>query len=98
MSKLRDVSPFLKKLRNFLSGRSFKHPLRTKKGILSPPLPPPEALDEEPNQQIFKNYYYMRDPRNTCTPTEDFLPQTLIEGSEETKVPKPVTPGQVRKD
>lgn len=95
---IRDVSPFLQKLRNFLLGRDHILALRFEEALASrsPPLP---ELPDGPAHKLSANYYYTRDARREVTPPEViYSNQKLLESGEKAVDNKPVkcrTPGQV---
>lgn len=84
-SNIRDVSPLLQKLRNFLLGRKHTLALRFQKDLASrsPPLP---ELPDGPAHKLNDNYYCARDVRREVKPPEVFVDagKTLIGESKQT--------------
>lgn len=101
MSKIRDISPGLQVLRNFLLGRQHKMALRFEKD-LAPRTADPPNLPEGPAHILSANYYYARDARREVHPPK-VLTGPAVAGSitaGETKEAAPVvkkgkTPGVV---
>lgn len=91
--EVRDVSPFLQALRNFLLGRKHTKALRFPQDVAtrSPPLP---DLPDGPAHQLSDNYYYTRDARREVAP-----PEVIATGSKQVtageSTVKQVTPGKV---
>lgn len=100
MSKnIREVSPFLQKIRDFLLGRHHTLALRFQDEVAtrSPPLP---NLPDGPAHRLSANYYYTRDARRDVCPPELVAPEQKllesVEGAVATKKPaKERTPGRV---
>ncbi|KAJ3654319.1 hypothetical protein Zmor_013514 [Zophobas morio] len=99
MSKnIRDISPFLQSIRNFLFGRPHHLAVRFQDDLAtrSPPLP---DLPDGPSHSLSANYYCSRDARREVAPPEVVAGEPkLIESGEEAPAPKPVntrTPGKV---
>ncbi|KAK5646807.1 hypothetical protein RI129_005271 [Pyrocoelia pectoralis] len=77
---IRDVSPLIQKLRNFLGGRKVTLSLRLQKDIASRS-PDPPNLPDGPSHLLNKNYYYTRDARREVQPPPVVAPQTVIAAS-----------------
>ncbi|KAK4880349.1 hypothetical protein RN001_008495 [Aquatica leii] len=95
--KIRDVSPMLQKLRNFLAGRDmllavrFPHEVATR----SPNLP---NLPTGPYDCIHANYYYPRDARREVQPPPVIAPQNQLPAGSSNKATvksKLPTPGEI---
>lgn len=91
--EVRDVSPFLQTLRNFLLGRKHTQALRFPQDVAtrSPPLP---ELPDGPAHKLSANYYYTRDGRREVGPPEIIATGTKQVTAEASAV-KRVTPGTV---
>ncbi|KAJ9592436.1 hypothetical protein L9F63_015852 [Diploptera punctata] len=103
--KPRDVSPLVKKLRNFLLGREHKNALRFGEGLSARTQPPPD-LPEGPAHKLAANYYYARDGRREVkhpAVLADETPvisagssQAITSGSAASERPrKPPVPGRI---
>ncbi|CRK99482.1 CLUMA_CG012801, isoform A [Clunio marinus] len=93
MSKLvhRDISPFLRSVRNFLLGRKHTNALRFEDDIAARTQPPP-TLPDGPSHRFSANYYLSRDPRREVTNPNVISAQKLIpDGVKRTKLPTPGT-------
>lgn len=90
---VRDVSPFLQALRNFLLGRKHTKALRFSQDLAtrSPPLP---ELPDGPAHKLSANYYYSRDARREVAPPEIVATGAKQVTAGESTV-KRVTPGNV---
>ncbi|RZC37083.1 CI-B14 5a domain containing protein [Asbolus verrucosus] len=95
---IRDISPFLQKIRNFLLGRSHTLAVRFQDNLAtrSPPLP---DLPDGPSHRLSANYYCGRDARREVIPPEQVFPAAkMIESGETSPPSKPVksrTPGKL---
>ncbi|XP_013189579.1 NADH dehydrogenase [ubiquinone] 1 alpha subcomplex subunit 7 [Amyelois transitella] len=95
---LRDVSPVLQAVRNFLLGRKHTNALRFEPLLADRTQPPPKLPDGVAHKHA-QNYYYTRDARRTVAPPLDVTKQ-LIEASSDKGAPKEAvnvrpTPGRV---
>ncbi|XP_045607607.1 NADH dehydrogenase [ubiquinone] 1 alpha subcomplex subunit 7 [Procambarus clarkii] len=102
----RDVSPFLRYVRNLLLGREHNSALR-QADIMACRSQPPPNLPPGVSAKLANNYYYMRDGRRDVQPVEVLAinsssgPTKLLSDTPETKdavaviVKKPKTPGDV---
>ncbi|XP_071550007.1 NADH dehydrogenase [ubiquinone] 1 alpha subcomplex subunit 7-like [Panulirus ornatus] len=101
----RDVSPFLRAVRQFLLGREHTSALR-QADIVSCRSQPDPNLPPGVSSKLSANYYYTRDGRRAVTPNEVLAvnsscgPTKLISLAPETEdavvaVSKPKTPGPV---
>ncbi|GAB0099267.1 NADH dehydrogenase [Sergentomyia squamirostris] len=88
----RDISPFLRDLRNFLLGRSHTNALRFEDGIADRTQPPPD-IPGGPSHKLSANYYVKRDGRREVKPPQDVTQVLLTEGKSPEK-PKLPTPGK----
>ncbi|XP_072934793.1 NADH dehydrogenase [ubiquinone] 1 alpha subcomplex subunit 7-like [Epargyreus clarus] len=95
---LRDISPILQSLRNFLLGR--KHTLALRfEPLLSARTQPPPEIPDGPTHKHAHNYYYTRDARREVAPPLDLTQKLLVDVSDK-DAPRGVknvvpTPGQV---
>lgn len=93
---LRDISPILQALRNFLLGRTHTKALRFEPELAKRTQPQPEIPDG-PSHKHFDNYYYTRDGRREMKPPLECTKALLEAGSGQsgpTATTRP-TPGQV---
>ncbi|CAB3246321.1 unnamed protein product [Arctia plantaginis] len=95
---LRDISPILQKLRNFLLGREHTTALRSEVLISARTQPQPEIPDGVSHKHAH-NYYYTRDGRREVTPPLN-VSQQLLEASSDKGAPKAAvnvfrTPGKL---
>lgn len=72
---VRDVSPFLKKVRNFLLGRPHTLALRFDQDVATRNPPQPD-LPEGPAHRLDNNYYFTRDVRSLVQPPEVVVTNT----------------------
>lgn len=91
--EVRDVSPFLQLVRNFLLGRKHTLALRFPQDIASRS-PPPPVLPDGPSHKLSANYYYSRDARREVAPPEVIVTGAKQVTAGEAKL-KRVTPGNV---
>uniref|UniRef100_A0A1L8DDG7 NADH dehydrogenase [ubiquinone] 1 alpha subcomplex subunit 7 n=1 Tax=Nyssomyia neivai TaxID=330878 RepID=A0A1L8DDG7_9DIPT len=91
-SARRDISPFLRSLRNFLLGRSHTNALRFEDGIAARTQPQPD-IPGGPAHKLSANYYVNRDARREVKPPVDVTQVLLSDGSTEAnqtvKIPTP---------
>uniref|UniRef100_A0A1B0CIC7 NADH dehydrogenase [ubiquinone] 1 alpha subcomplex subunit 7 n=1 Tax=Lutzomyia longipalpis TaxID=7200 RepID=A0A1B0CIC7_LUTLO len=81
-SARRDISPFLRNLRNFLLGRSHTNALRFEDGLAARTQPPPD-VPGGPAHKLSANYYVNRDARREVQPPMDVTRVLLSDGTKE---------------
>eukprot|EP00096_Caligus_rogercresseyi_P004182 TRINITY_DN1834_c0_g1_i1.p1 TRINITY_DN1834_c0_g1~~TRINITY_DN1834_c0_g1_i1.p1 ORF type:complete len:108 (-),score=31.67 TRINITY_DN1834_c0_g1_i1:621-944(-) len=90
---VREVSPFLVKLRHFLLGRDNSNALRFQQGLAERP-GPAAALPDGPHHKLSNNHYYARDARREVTKPKELGLTALGDGSKQIeKRAKSITPG-----
>ncbi|KAJ8713006.1 hypothetical protein PYW08_008310 [Mythimna loreyi] len=95
---LRDISPVMQKLRDFLLGRKHTNALRFEPLLADRTQPPPQIPDGSSHKHA-QNYYYTRDGRREVAPPMD-LTKKLLVASDDKGAPKTAanvrpTPGPV---
>ncbi|CAK1590460.1 unnamed protein product [Parnassius mnemosyne] len=78
---VRDISPLMQALRNFLLGRNHTKALRFEPFLSARTQPPPEIPDG-PTHKHAHNYYYTHDARREVKPPLDLTQQLLTDGAE----------------
>lgn len=92
--EVRDVSPFLQVIRNFLLGRKHTQALRFPQDV-STRSPPPPNIPGGPAHKLSANYYYARDARREVAPPEVIATGAKQVTAGESSAVKRVTPGNV---
>ncbi|XP_052739171.1 NADH dehydrogenase [ubiquinone] 1 alpha subcomplex subunit 7 [Bicyclus anynana] len=89
MSKvpLRDISPIMQAIRNFLLGRKHTTALRSEHLIAARTQPPPQIPDGVSHKHAH-NYYYSRDARREVAPPLDVTQKLIADSSADKGTPK----------
>ncbi|XP_063388759.1 NADH dehydrogenase [ubiquinone] 1 alpha subcomplex subunit 7-like [Cydia fagiglandana] len=95
---VRDISPIMQAVRNFLLGRKHTNALRFEPFLADRTQPPP-AIPDGVAHKHSQNYYYTRDARRDVVPPID-VTKVLIEASSDKGAPKKAatvapTPGKL---